>query len=91
MIRLIVFSAVLAVATSAEAMSPAPLHQPDGMTTQARQLPPCAWNVPGQVRIWGCPRCGVDGICMGYLYPRPAATARGATTAETLPNRTERA
>jgi hypothetical protein len=43
MIRLIVFSAVLAVATSAEAMSPAPLHQPDGMITQVI----CG---PGQVR-----------------------------------------
>ena len=67
MIRLVAVAIVLAVATSAQAMSPAPLHQPDGMTTQARQarqLPPCAWNVPGQVRIWGCPRCGVNGICM---------------------------
>ena len=36
-IRLIVFAAfALAVATSAEAMSPAPLHQPDGMITQVR-------------------------------------------------------
>ena len=43
MIRLIVFSAVLAVATSAEAMSPAPLHRPDGMITQVI----CG---PGQVR-----------------------------------------
>ena len=44
MIRLVAVAFVLAVATSAQAMSPAPLHQPDGMTTQARQarqLPPC--------------------------------------------------
>ena len=44
MIRLVAVAIVLAVATSAQAMSPAPLHQPDGMTTharQARQLPPC--------------------------------------------------
>lgn len=35
MIRLITFAAfALAVATSAQAMSPAPLHQPKGMTTQ---------------------------------------------------------
>ena len=35
MIRLIAVAAfALAVATSAQAMSPAPLHQPDGMTTQ---------------------------------------------------------
>ena len=73
MIRLVAVAIVLAVATSAQAMSPAPLHQPDGMTTQARQarqqLPPCAWNVPGQVRIWGCPRCGVNGICMLRVPP----------------------
>ena len=37
-LRLIAFAALaLAVTTSAEAMSPAPLHQPDGMITQVRQ------------------------------------------------------
>ena len=36
MIRLIAVGFALAVATSAQAMSPAPLHQPDGMTTQVR-------------------------------------------------------
>ena len=37
-LRLIAFAAfALAVTTSAEAMSPAPLHQPDGMITQVRQ------------------------------------------------------
>ena len=70
MIRLVAVAFVLAVATSAQA------YQPDGMTTQAprqaRQLPPCAWNVPGQVRIYGCPRCGVDGICM-LRVPLPQA------------------
>ena len=36
-LRLIAFAAVaLAVTTSADAMSPAPLHQPDGMITQVR-------------------------------------------------------
>ena len=69
MIRLISVAFVLAVATSAQAMSPAPLHQPDGMTTQARQPPPVLRNVPGQVRIWGCPRCGVNGICMLGVPP----------------------
>ena len=69
MIRLVAVAIVLAVATSAQAMSPAPLHQPDSMTTQARQLRPCAWNVPNQVRIWGCPRCGVNGICMLRVPP----------------------
>ena len=37
MIRFTGVAFVLAAATSAQAMSPAPLHQPDGMTTQARQ------------------------------------------------------
>ena len=49
MIRFTAVAFVLAVATSAQAMSPAPLHQPDSMTTQARQarqLPPCKFNVP---------------------------------------------
>jgi hypothetical protein len=36
-LRLIAFAALaLAVTTAAEAMSPAPLHQPDGMITQIR-------------------------------------------------------
>ena len=36
-LRLIAFAALaLAVTTAAEAMSPAPLHQPDGMMTQIR-------------------------------------------------------
>ncbi len=39
MIRLIAFAAfALALATSAQAMSPPPLHQPDGMTTETRML-----------------------------------------------------
>ena len=37
MIKLIAIAAfALGLATSAEAMSPAPLHQPDSMTTQVR-------------------------------------------------------
>ena len=70
MIRVIAAVFALAIATSAQAMSPVPLHQPDGMTTQARQarqLPPCYW--PGQVRKWGYPRCGADGICMLVVPP----------------------
>ena len=55
MIRLLISVAfVFAVATSAEAMSPAPLHQPDGMITQirkARQARPC--QDPNQIRING--------------------------------------
>ena len=38
MIRLVAVAALaLAVTTSAEAMSPAPLHQPDSMITQVRE------------------------------------------------------
>jgi hypothetical protein len=37
MIKFIAAIFVLAVATSAQAMSPAPLHQSDGMITQVRQ------------------------------------------------------
>ena len=37
MIRLIAVVFALAVATSAQAMSPVPLHQSDGMITQVRQ------------------------------------------------------
>ena len=41
MIRLLISVALaLAVATSAEAMSPAPLHERDGMITQSPQSPP---------------------------------------------------
>ena len=48
MIRLIAIAAfALAAATSAQAMSPAPLHQADGMITQVRQAIAargCSWN-----------------------------------------------
>ena len=37
MIRLIAVGFALAVATSAQAMSPVPLHKADGMITQVRQ------------------------------------------------------
>jgi hypothetical protein len=49
MIRLIAVAAfALAVATSPQAMSPAPLYQPDGMTTQV------AFGCgPGRTRIGG--------------------------------------
>ena len=42
MIRsLISVALALAVANSAEAMSPAPLHEPDGMITQIRKSRQC--------------------------------------------------
>jgi hypothetical protein len=49
MIRLIAVAALaLAIATSAQAITLAPLHQSDGLITQIRQA--CG---PGQVRIKG--------------------------------------
>ena len=58
MIRLIAVVAVaLAVATSAQAMSPAPLHQPDGMTTQVAWL--CG---PGMTRV--------NGVCISRIAKR---------------------
>ena len=52
MIRLMISVAfALAVATSAEAMSPAPLHEPDAMITQIRKARPC--QDPNQIRING--------------------------------------
>jgi hypothetical protein len=51
MIRFIAVAFVLALAPSAQAMSPAPLHQPNGMITQVREA--CG---AGRVRINGV--CG---------------------------------
>ena len=59
MIRLLISVAfALAVATSAGAMSPAPLHEPDTMITQIRNIRPAhqPCDLPSQVRI--------NGICM---------------------------
>ena len=61
MIRIIAFAAfALAVATSAQAMSPVPLHQPDGMITQVREA--CGpvrvrnqWCLRGQNHQAPCP------------------------------------
>ena len=55
MIRLLISVALaLAVATSVQAMSPAPLHQPNGMITQIRQ----ACDDPNQVLV--------NGVCEEY-------------------------
>ena len=60
MIRLIAFAAfALAVATSAQAMSPAPLNQPDGMITQVRAA--C-----------GAGRVRVNGVCVARTTKRQA-------------------
>ena len=51
MIRLMISVAfALAVATSAEAMSPAPLHEPDARVTHIADGQPC--DLKNQVRIW---------------------------------------
>lgn len=58
MIKLITAAAfVLAVATSAQAMSPGPLHQPDGITTQV---------------AYGCGsgRTRVGGVCIARTTKR---------------------
>ena len=46
MIRFLALGFALAVATSAQAMSPAPLHQADGLITQVRENcgPGMKWN-----------------------------------------------
>ena len=51
MIRLLISVAfAFAVATSAEAMSPAPLHEPDGMITQIRKARQSRCWDPNQIR-----------------------------------------
>ena len=57
MIRFVAVAFVLALAPSAQAMSPAPLHQPDGMITQVREA--CG---AGRVRI--------NGVCVARTTKR---------------------
>ena len=67
MVRLIAVAAIaFAAATSAQAMSPVPLHQPDGLITQ--------------VAFWCGPfRTRVNGVCVARTTSaRPAATSAGA-------------
>ena len=54
----------LAVATSAEAMPPAPLHEPDDMITQVRGL--VAWP---RARCWDPNQRYINGICVFYARP----------------------
>ena len=57
MIRLIAVAFALTVATSVQAMSPVPLHQPDGMITQ--------------VAFWCGPfRTRVNGVCVARTTKR---------------------
>ena len=61
MIRLIAIAAfALAVATSAQAMSPAPLHQPDGMITRVREACGAGMHM-------------VNGECITHTRPPPCA------------------
>ena len=63
MIRLLISIAfALAIATSAEAMSPAAHYEAVAMVTHIAYGQPC--DLKNQVRIWGCRRCGANGICM---------------------------
>ena len=57
MIRLITVAFALTLATSVQAMSPAPLHQTDGMITQIREA--CG---AGRVRI--------NGVCVARTTKR---------------------
>ena len=67
MIRLLISVALaLAVATSVEAMSLAPLHEPDSVITKVRKArEPACWD-PNQVRV--------NGICMDYARHVSRAT-----------------
>ena len=77
MIRLIAFAALaLVFATAAQAMSPAPLPEPDGMITQVREacvagsvrIMVSAWPEPPNAKSAGA-RCGVQGTfaASGYI------------------------
>ena len=70
MIRLLI-SVAFAVATSAEAMSPAPLHEPDAMITQIRGL--VAWP---RAKCWDPDQNYINGICVFNAPPRPPSQAR---------------
>jgi hypothetical protein len=64
MIRLIAVAAfALAIATAAQAMPVAPLHQPDGMYTQAYYYGPARRHVRREVRR--CRRWS-GGVCVGW-------------------------
>ena len=65
MIRLVAVAFALAVATSAQAMSPAPLQQPDDMVTQIREA--CG---AGRVRI--------NGVCVARTTKRQVRSNCGA-------------
>ena len=71
MIRLLISVAALAVATSAEAMSPAPLHEPDAMITQVRKA---RWVTWPRAKCWDPNQRVINGICVfdAPLSPQPS-------------------
>ena len=70
MIRLIAFAALaLAVATSAEAMSPPPLHKSDGLTAEVRYYGHGRYRGYGGYRHYGYRGYGYRGY--GYRGYRP--------------------
>ena len=58
----------LAVATSAEATSSAPLHEPDAMITQVRKARWVAWP---RAKCWDPNQRAINGVC-GLDAPLPA-------------------
>ena len=86
MIRLIAFAAfALALATSAQAMSPVPLHQSDGMITQVRHACGAGMHyVNGHCRrlplaaMSAGARCGVQGTfaVSGIDTPEPVSSIK---------------
>jgi hypothetical protein len=53
MMRFFAIAFALTVATSAQALSPPPLHQPDGMYTQARVHHGVAVRQARRCLVWG--------------------------------------
>ena len=71
MIRLLISVALaLAVATSAEAMSPAPLHEPDAMITQVHKA---RWVTWPRAKCWDLNQRVINGICVFDARPVPPA------------------
>jgi hypothetical protein len=74
MIRLISVAFALAVATSAQAMSSAPLNEPDAMITQVRQgRPLVAWP---RAKCWDPNQRVINGICVFDAPPVPPRQAQ---------------
>ena len=85
MIRLSISVALaFAVATSAEATSPAPLHEPDALITQVRQGRPLgSWP---RAKCWDPNQRVINGICVfdAPLSPPPSTSVLHGGTAFAL-------